>query len=170
MTAEDIKAQYSMRDVVEQCGITVDRTNKAHCPFHSGDRTASLHIYSDHFYCFGCGAKGDIFTFLMKLNDYDFNSAFEALGGKREKLTDTAYYRIAKRKAEQAKRQQAVNDAQQKYHHAIEQLNIWRNIFEMAKSEPFSDGFCLALNWVNKWDVEADEALEHYFEVKEQNK
>lgn len=29
------------------------------CPFHA-DRTPSLKLYGDHFYCFGCGAHGDV--------------------------------------------------------------------------------------------------------------
>jgi DNA polymerase I len=32
---------------------------KIHCPFHT-DNTPSLHIYEDHYHCFGCGAHGPL--------------------------------------------------------------------------------------------------------------
>ena len=50
---EKVKAQYSMMDVVERYGLHPDRAGFLHCMFHTGDRTASLKIYKDSFYCFG---------------------------------------------------------------------------------------------------------------------
>jgi len=42
---------------------------KAHCPFHS-DRTPSFFISENGLYnCFGCGAKGNVFDFLRKLEE-----------------------------------------------------------------------------------------------------
>ena len=37
------------------------------CPFHS-EKTPSFHVYTDtqSFYCFGCGAGGDVITFTKK--------------------------------------------------------------------------------------------------------
>ena len=36
------------------------------CPFH-GEKTPSFNIYTetDSFYCFGCGASGDVISFIM---------------------------------------------------------------------------------------------------------
>ena len=39
-------------------------SGKICCPFHD-DSTPSLHIYSDHFHCYGCGARGDHIDWLM---------------------------------------------------------------------------------------------------------
>jgi DNA polymerase-1 len=39
---------------------------KISCPFHADD-TPSCHIYTDHFYCFGCGAHGDAITWLREI-------------------------------------------------------------------------------------------------------
>jgi DNA polymerase family A/CHC2 zinc finger len=47
-----------------------------HCPFHA-DSTPSLHIYPDHFHCFGCGAHGDHVDWLMMVEGL---SRDEALG------------------------------------------------------------------------------------------
>lgn len=50
------------------------------CPFHS-EKTPSFTIFSpgDHFYCFGCGAGGDVITFQMRIENLDYLSAVEQL-------------------------------------------------------------------------------------------
>ena len=44
MTAEEIKQQYSMRDVVEMYGFHPNRAGFISCPFHSGDHSPSMKI------------------------------------------------------------------------------------------------------------------------------
>lgn len=83
MTKDEIKKTYSMRDVVEKCGFRPNRAGFISCPFHN-EKTASLKIYADSFYCFGCSRSGDIFTFVMLLNDMSFHEAFVYLGGTYE--------------------------------------------------------------------------------------
>ncbi len=50
------------------------------CPFHS-EKTPSFTIFSpgDHFYCFGCGAGGDVITFQMRIENLDYLAAVETL-------------------------------------------------------------------------------------------
>ncbi|MBQ8296366.1 MAG: DNA primase [Ruminococcus sp.] len=50
------------------------------CPFHS-EKTPSCTIFTDtqSFYCFGCGAGGDIITFIMKIENLDFSEAVKLL-------------------------------------------------------------------------------------------
>jgi len=50
------------------------------CPFHS-ERTPSFMISAERqaFKCFGCGEAGDIFTFLEKIEGWDFREALEEL-------------------------------------------------------------------------------------------
>lgn len=38
----------------------------AHCPFHE-DKTPSLTVYKDHYFCFGCQTGGDVFSWLMQM-------------------------------------------------------------------------------------------------------
>jgi DNA primase len=54
---------------------------KGLCPFH-GERTPSFHVHVDRgfFYCFGCGAKGDVFDFVMRSASVDFRDALRMLG------------------------------------------------------------------------------------------
>lgn len=85
MDKEVIKQQNSMRDVLNRYGMIPNRSGFIQCPFHTGDRTASMKIYKDSYYCFGCGATGDIFTFVQNMDNCDFKTAFTILGGTYQK-------------------------------------------------------------------------------------
>lgn len=86
MNKEEIKSMYSMRDILEKCGLpTPNRAGFCHCPFHKGDREPSMKIYDKDFNCFGCGANGDIFTFIEKFYGISFKEAFLELGGEYKK-------------------------------------------------------------------------------------
>ncbi len=65
---EKIKSQVNIRDVIERFGISLDRTNKANCPFHK-EKTASfsVDVKNNFFKCFGCGESGDSIDFVAKL-------------------------------------------------------------------------------------------------------
>jgi DNA primase len=52
------------------------------CPFHS-ERTPSFRVFADHYHCFGCGAHGDIFTWLMQMHRLSFVEAMAHLSGER---------------------------------------------------------------------------------------
>lgn len=53
---------------------------KCLCPFHS-EKTPSCTVYTDNgsFYCFGCGAGGDVITFIMKIENLDYIEAVRLL-------------------------------------------------------------------------------------------
>jgi DNA primase len=56
---------------------------KARCPFHN-EKTPSFFVSPDRdsYYCFGCGAKGDIFTFVQEFEGLDFFGALKLLAEK----------------------------------------------------------------------------------------
>ena len=56
------------------------RTWKGNCVFH-GEKTPSFHVYPEdkHFKCYGCGAYGDVFAFLQKLEGKEFPEVVKAL-------------------------------------------------------------------------------------------
>lgn len=63
--------------------VTLKRTGnhlKGLCPFHS-EKTPSFVVYTDtqSFYCFGCGAGGDVVNFVMRSENLDYVSALETL-------------------------------------------------------------------------------------------
>ena len=59
-----VREGVSMRQVVEYCGIQVNRKGLCLCPFHH-DTDPSLRIYPNGkgFYCFTCGTGGDQIKF-----------------------------------------------------------------------------------------------------------
>lgn len=65
---ETVKATVSVRQAAEYYGLKMSRNNMVCCPFHD-DRTPSMKLNEDYFYCFGCGAKGDVIDFVAKLFD-----------------------------------------------------------------------------------------------------
>ena len=50
------------------------------CPFH-GEKTPSFSVHAGQqfYHCFGCGASGDVFSFMMKYHNLDFPSALKEL-------------------------------------------------------------------------------------------
>ena len=59
------------------------RTHTGLCPFHS-EKTPSFVVYPEtqSFYCFGCGAGGDVITFVRKINNLDYVEAVKMLAGR----------------------------------------------------------------------------------------
>lgn len=79
---ETIKERLNIVDVISTY-ISVEQTGnnyKAKCPFHN-EKTASFFISPSRnsYYCFGCGAKGDIFSFVEHFEGTDFLGALKLL-------------------------------------------------------------------------------------------
>jgi len=72
---ETIKAAISVKQSAEHYGLKAGRNSMACCPFHN-DRHPSLKLNEDYFFCFGCGAKGDVIDFVARLFDL---SSYEAV-------------------------------------------------------------------------------------------
>ncbi|MBR5524058.1 MAG: DNA primase [Clostridia bacterium] len=53
------------------------------CPFH-GEKTASFNLYPEtsSFYCFGCGAGGDVITFIKRIENLDYIDAVKFLADR----------------------------------------------------------------------------------------
>ena len=60
-----IKQSITTRQAAESYGISVDSHGMTVCPFHD-DHNPSMKV-DDNFYCFGCGATGDVITFTSRL-------------------------------------------------------------------------------------------------------
>ena len=63
---ESIKAAISVKQAAEHYGLKVSRSGMACCLFHH-DRHPSLKLNEDYFFCFGCGAKGDVIDLVTRL-------------------------------------------------------------------------------------------------------
>ena len=144
MNKEELKAKYSMRDIVEQYGFRVDRAGFIHCPFHTGDKGASLKVYKDSFHCFGCGANGDIFSFIQLIDHCDFKTAFQSLGGTYEKSTFESKLAIYHRQKKEAERGRKVEKLRKRKELNNVLIDVYRDY--MKKSDPFSDVWCDCCN------------------------
>ena len=60
-----IQQAVTTRQAAESFGLHVDLHRMAVCPFHD-DRRPSMKV-DETFYCFGCGATGDVITFTSRL-------------------------------------------------------------------------------------------------------
>ena len=68
---EIVKQSVTTRQAAERYGIRVERNGMCRCPFHD-DSTPSMKL-DRRYYCFGCGATGDVI---------DFVSWFRGIGSK----------------------------------------------------------------------------------------
>ncbi len=57
------------------------RNMKGNCPFHN-EKTPSFYVYEDGYHCFGCGAHGDVVSFVMQTQGLAFIDAVEALASE----------------------------------------------------------------------------------------
>jgi len=82
---DKIKERLSIEEVISSY-IKLERagTNlKARCPFHN-EKTPSFFVSPGRgsYYCFGCSASGDIFTFVQEFEGLDFKGALKLLADK----------------------------------------------------------------------------------------
>ncbi len=80
-----IKERLTIEEVVSSY-IKLDKAGnnlKARCPFHN-EKTPSFFVSADRgtYYCFGCGASGDIFTFVEEFEGLDFKGALKLLADR----------------------------------------------------------------------------------------
>ena len=82
---EEIKDRCNIEDVVRTYVdlVRAGSNYKGLCPFHS-EKTPSFTVFpsTQNFYCFGCGAGGDVITFIMRTEMMEYVDAIEFLGKK----------------------------------------------------------------------------------------
>jgi DNA primase len=86
MTREEVEALRRQNPIQVVVGryVALHRSGRAlrgRCPFHD-DHHPSFFVYPDtqSFYCFGCGVHGDVFSFIMRIENVDFRGALQRLG------------------------------------------------------------------------------------------
>ena len=107
---EIVKQSVTTRQAAERYGIRVERNGMCRCPFHHDD-TPSMKL-DRRFYCFGCGATGDVIDFVSRLRGIgskeaaillaqDFGIPYESSADKpskpRQQNTDEQNYQHMER-------------------------------------------------------------------------
>ena len=75
---EAVKQSITVREAAERYGIEVKRGGMACCPFHD-DKNPSMKLNEEYFYCFGCGATGDVIDLTARLYNLSPKEAAEKL-------------------------------------------------------------------------------------------
>ncbi len=125
-TVEDVKNQVDIVDIVSET-VKLRRTGKNYigfCPFHENTRTPSFVVFPDSgtWRCFGqCSEGGDVFSYVMKRDGCDFQTALENLA-KRAGIELTPYTRGDDQPREEKKRLYSLmNDAVDYFHNNLTQ-------------------------------------------------
>lgn len=79
---QELKARSDISEVVSSY-VNLKRSGRnlvGLCPFHN-EKTPSFNIYPENgsFYCFGCGAGGDVITFIRRIENLDYIEAVQFL-------------------------------------------------------------------------------------------
>lgn len=82
---DNLKARAVIEDVVGQY-VALKRNGNRYvglCPFHS-EKTGSFTVFADtqSYYCFGCGAGGDVITFIRSIENLDYMDALHFLADR----------------------------------------------------------------------------------------
>ena len=63
---ETVRNAVTPRQAAERYGLSVSRSGMVRCPFHD-DHTPSMKLNENYYYCFGCGASGDVIDLTVHL-------------------------------------------------------------------------------------------------------
>ena len=85
---EMVKQFVTVREAAERYGIEVKRGGMACCPFHD-DKNPSMKLNEEYFYCFGCGATGDVIDLTARLYNLSPKEAAEKLAQDFDLIYDS---------------------------------------------------------------------------------
>ena len=158
MTDEFIEEVRVRNDIVDVIGSYLKLTRRGSnyfglCPFH-GEKTASFSVSQNKqmFYCFGCGAGGNVFTFIMNYENFTFPEAVEHLAKRvGMELPKREYSAEEKRRADRKTTLMEINKDAANYYYIQrrgEAGKIARDYFEKRQLSPemlrqFALGFSL---------------------------
>ena len=101
---EEVRMKNDIVDVVSQY-VKLNKRGSTYfglCPFHN-EKTPSFSVTpaKQMYYCFGCGAGGNVFNFVMEYENYTFGEALKHLADRAGvQLPKIEYSGEAKKKAE----------------------------------------------------------------------
>lgn len=158
---DDIKNQIDIVDVVSE-NVKLRRTGKnfiGFCPFHANTRTPSFVVFPDSgtWRCFGqCSEGGDVFSYVMKRDGCDFQTALEILA-KKAGVEITPYAHDEEPKEEKKRLYDLMEEAVNFFHNNLTQHPAGKNALSFLTEkrglkpetiEKFRLGYALA-----SWDA-----------------
>lgn len=143
---ELIEEVRSRNDIVDVISGYVRLTKKGStyfglCPFHN-EKTGSFSVSPNKqmYYCFGCGAGGNVFTFLMQYENFSFPEAMEALAERAGiELPKQEMSAQAKKEADKRQILLEINKAAGKYYYMLLRSEHGKQAYEYLKKRELSD-------------------------------
>lgn len=143
---ELIEEVRSRNDIVDVISGYVRLTKKGStyfglCPFHN-EKTGSFSVSPNKqmYYCFGCGAGGNVFTFLMQYENFSFPEAMEALAERAGiELPKQEMSAQAKKEADKRQILLEINKAAGKYYYLLLRSEHGKQAYEYFKKRELSD-------------------------------
>ena len=143
---ELIEEVRSRNDIVDVISGYVRLTKKGStyfglCPFHN-EKTGSFSVSPNKqmYYCCGCGAGGNVFTFLMQYENFSFPEAMEALAERAGiELPKQEMSAQAKKEADKRQILLEINKAAGKYYYMLLRSEHGKQAYEYFKKRELSD-------------------------------
>lgn len=144
-----ICSMNSLFEWLERYGVHPNNKGLARCPFHN-EKTASFKVYPNGTYhCFGCGAHGDVITFVMGVKKISFREACKLLD---REATATEKKDIETRKNQRGAKLKQIALADRRYWEAFDDLKFCEDVINKYKPQNNADepheAFLLALRIV----------------------
>lgn len=166
---EEIRARIDLVELVSEY-VRLERAGKNFrglCPFHP-EKTPSFNVSPalDRFHCFGCGASGDLFGFLMRIEGISFREALEKLAQRagvvltpREKQPEVSELRDRLKRAMVA--------AQFFFRHCLQKSKAAQAYIQSRGIEPaIADQFGLGYA-PDQWDTLTQFLRKHQVDMKD---
>ena len=153
--SEDVIEEVRMKnDIVDVISSYVRLQKKGSsycglCPFHN-EKSPSFSVTRDKqmYYCFGCGAGGNVFTFLMEYEHFSFTEALRYLADRAGvELPKEQYSKAAKERADLRETLLAVNKLAAKYYFAQLKSEKGRQAYKYLTDRALTEDTIVTLDW-----------------------
>ena len=140
---EEIRMQNDIVDVISGY-VKLQRKGSSYfglCPFHN-EKSPSFSVSPSKqmYYCFGCGAGGNVFTFLMEYENFTFPEAVKALADRAGmELPEVEYSEEAKQQRDLKTAVLEVNKMAAKYYYCLLRAPQGAKAMEYLKKRELSD-------------------------------
>lgn len=135
---EEVRSKNDIVDVISGY-VRLQKKGNSYfglCPFHN-EKTPSFSVTpgKQMYYCFGCGAGGNVFTFLMEYENFTFSEAMQALAERAGvELPVQEYSPQMKREADRRQRLFEVNKEAGKYYYMLLRSEHGQHAMEYFKN------------------------------------
>lgn len=154
---EEVRSRNDIVDVISGY-VKLQKKGSSYfglCPFHN-EKSPSFSVSRDKqmYYCFGCGAGGNVFTFIMEYENFTFVEALKMLAERAGvNLPEIEYSKEAKEKADLRTQLLEINKLAAKYYYAQLKTEQGSQAYRYLKGRKLSDeiitGF--GLGYSNKY-------------------